>query len=303
MGRQSHIIRSPKHPFGTFSDGNQGSVVFDGSSTVLGLVPSGNVYTLTADIEVQNMTVNSGITVLCNGFVPRVNGVLKNLGRMTGRYNDANGSTPGAAISATGSLQAAAAAGGAGRSTTGTGNNGTGSGSRNITGAAGGSGGNADGVNVGGSGNNTVAATAAQGKVRNFGFLTRGRLADGLSGNGSGGGGAGGCNVGTGTATSGGGGSSAIPVQIFCRYLDNQGTIDANGGNGGNASATGNGKAGGGGGGAAGCVFIVTDAVINLGTIQANGGIGGNGVGGAGNGSNGTNSFYNIFLPNGVITG
>lgn len=304
MKQQSNIIRNLTHPNSIYGDGNQGAVVFDGSSTVLGLVPSGNVYTLTADVETLDFTVNSGVTIKLAGFVPRINGVFWNKGTVTGLQNDGSGSTAGAAISAVGSLGTTAAAGGAGRNTTGVGNNGTGAGSSNISGSASGKGGDADGVNTGGTGNNTVAPTAVLGKWRNLAYMIRGRLSNGTTaGNGSGGGGGGGCNVGTGTATSGGGGSGSIPVHIFCKYLKNEGTIHSNGGRGGNATATGNGKAGGGGGGAAGPVHIVTDAVIALGTITATGGVGGTGIGGGASGSNGTNSYYDIYLPQRTITG
>lgn len=299
----NNIVRAAKHPYGTYGDGNQGAVVYDGSTTILGVVPASNVYQLTADIEVTNMTVNAGITIKCAGFVPRVQGRLWNKGTITSLQNDAVGGTQGAAIAAAGSLATAGAAGGAGVSSTGAGNNGTGSGSNNISGSASGAGGTAGGANTGGTGNNTVAPTAARGKWRNLQYVNRGKLNDGTAGNGSGGGGSGGCNIGAGTATSGGGGSGAIPLHIFCRYLQNDGTIHTKGGAGGNAVATGNGKAGGGGGGASAPIHIVTDAVITLGSVLPNGGLAGTGIGGGADGNPGTNSYYMIFTPTRVLNG
>lgn len=304
-GTQSHITRGPKHPQGVYGDANQGNVVFDGASTVLGVVPAGSVYILTNDIEVGDMTIEANVVVKCDGYIPRVNGTLwvKSTARLTSNQNDASGMTAGASLSARGSTGATAAAGGAGRNTTGAGNNGTGAGARNITGSRSGNGGGGGGQ-PGGAGNNTVAPAANLGKWRNWSFVMRQRMTDNTSANGSGGGGGGGCNVGTGTAQSGAGGSAALPLYVFCKYLRNEGTIDANGGAGSNASATGDGAAGGGGGGAAGCVFIVTDSIVSLGTIQANAGTNGTGAGGGASGGVGaSNSFYVIFLPNGVIIG
>lgn len=44
-------------------DGSDGTVIFDGSTTILGMVPAGNVYTMTRDINTVDMTVNTGISV------------------------------------------------------------------------------------------------------------------------------------------------------------------------------------------------------------------------------------------------
>lgn len=303
MQQQQNIVRVDRHPNGFYGDGNQGNVDFDGVATVLGLVPAGNVYTMTADIEVGNMIIRPGVTVKANGFIPRINGILSGSGTLTSNKNNASGITAGAAIAATGTLQCSSAAGAGGRNTTGVGNAGPGAGARNISSSTSMAGGNADGVNVGGVGNTTVAPTAIQGKWRNLAFALKGRLMDNTSGNGGGGGGSGGANVGAGTAISGGGGSGAIPLVVFARYISMAGTIEANGGNGGNASGTGDGKAGGGGGGAAGPVIIVTDGIIRMPTIQTNVGQAGTGFGGGATPTGGVKSFYLIFTPNKVTIG
>ncbi len=61
----SSFSDAPEIIYGTGSDG---SVVFDGSSTVLGLAPSSNVYSLTRDIYCYNMTVSDSVRIQPNGY-------------------------------------------------------------------------------------------------------------------------------------------------------------------------------------------------------------------------------------------
>lgn len=56
---------APEAIYGTGSDG---SVTFDGSSTVLSLAPSSSVYTLTRDIFCYNMTVSNSVRINPNGY-------------------------------------------------------------------------------------------------------------------------------------------------------------------------------------------------------------------------------------------
>lgn len=51
--------------YGTGADGN---VDFDGTSTVLGLTPSTNVYSLTGDIYCNNITIRSGVRLSPDGY-------------------------------------------------------------------------------------------------------------------------------------------------------------------------------------------------------------------------------------------
>lgn len=51
-----------------YGTGSDGSVTFDGTSTVLGIAPSSSVYTLTRDINCLNMTVNASVRVQPNGY-------------------------------------------------------------------------------------------------------------------------------------------------------------------------------------------------------------------------------------------
>ncbi len=46
-----------------FGEGVDGSATFDGTTTVLSLVPSSSVYKLVKDIYCTNLVVNSGVTL------------------------------------------------------------------------------------------------------------------------------------------------------------------------------------------------------------------------------------------------
>jgi hypothetical protein len=288
---------------GLYGDGNQGTVVFDGTTTILGLIPASNIYTMTAEINATTITNNSGSTIKPLGFVIHCADTLNNAGIIHSNGNDASGSTGGLIISATGNLGCAGASGGDGRSTTGAGSNGNGAGARNITGGgAGGAGGAAGGPNAGGTGNTTVAPTAVQGTMRTASNILKSRLWDGTTGNSSGGGGGGGVVLNSGTATSGGGGGAGIPMVIYCKKLNNTGTISSNGGTGATAVVTGNAVAGGGGGGAGGYLAIFTEEIIALGTITANGGTAGGGLGtGVGSAVKGNKGTVLIFTPQGTM--
>ena len=61
----SGFSNAPEIIYGTGSDG---SVTFDGSSTVLGFAPSSSVYSLTRDIYCYNMTVGDGVRIQPNGY-------------------------------------------------------------------------------------------------------------------------------------------------------------------------------------------------------------------------------------------
>src|SRR5437762_3992430 len=61
---------------GMFGDGSDGAVTFDGSSTVLGLVPSGSAYTLNRSIFCSAITINSGVTIKTAGYKIFCNGTL-----------------------------------------------------------------------------------------------------------------------------------------------------------------------------------------------------------------------------------
>jgi len=166
---------------GLYGDGNQGSATFDGSSVVLGLTPSSTVYSMTAGIQGDSITVNTSTTLKPLGFVLHCATRLNNAGTIHSNGNDAVTSTGGLIINATGSLATAAGNGGDGRNTTGAGSGGAGSGGRNVGGGAGGAGGSAGGPNTGGAGNTTAAPSAVQGTMRHMSNMLKGKLWDGAS--------------------------------------------------------------------------------------------------------------------------
>lgn len=59
--------------YGTGADGN---ATLNGSSAVLGMTPSGNVYSMTRDMYFQDLTLNSGVRLAPNGYRVFVKGTL-----------------------------------------------------------------------------------------------------------------------------------------------------------------------------------------------------------------------------------
>lgn len=66
-----------------FGTGADGAVTFDGSTTILGLVPSGNIYTMTRDIHCTNITINNGVTIYPAGYRIYATGTLTNDGTIS----------------------------------------------------------------------------------------------------------------------------------------------------------------------------------------------------------------------------
>src|SRR5262245_54411455 len=138
--RQVLLMSTNPNPFGAgdfagvFGDGSDGAAVFDGSSTVLGLVPVASKYTLTRDIQCTSAPVNGGVTIQPHGFRIFCQGTVTNNGTIRDDGSAAAGATAGGSIGS-GSL-GNGRAGGNGGTTTGTQGAGTGVG----TAGAGGSG-------------------------------------------------------------------------------------------------------------------------------------------------------------------
>lgn len=59
--------------YGTGVDGN---VVLDGTTTILGMEPSSNVYTMTADVYFHNLTINGSVHLQPNGYRIFVKNIL-----------------------------------------------------------------------------------------------------------------------------------------------------------------------------------------------------------------------------------
>jgi hypothetical protein len=235
---------------GTYGDGSDGSLTYDGTTTILGVVPAANVYTLNRDIFPSSMTVNAGITIIANGTRIFCTGILDNNGTIHNNGNNAANNVAGVATSAINVL-GIGQAGGAG------GNNGAGGATAATANAGGGSGG-VGGISGAGQSAGTVGGAVAPVQARggskvfhsfssaSTGVLLFGAASPVLFTGGSGGSGGGGANANSG----GGGGGGGGVLLINAWKIDNTGgTISANGGNGGNGTGTNGGSGGGGGGG------------------------------------------------------
>ncbi len=293
-----------------FGDGSDGTITFDGSTTVLSLVPSGNVYTLARDIFLAAGTINNGVSIKTNGFRIFCAGTLTNNGLIHWNGNAAsgtNGATAGAGLSNTNSSfnsQTGSAANLPG--TTGT-NGGVGAGSAGQAGGSvsyGGAGG-AGGAGSGGAGaaGGTNTGSAFPARTANRFLMPVMMLIQINSGSGTPtftaiqGGSGGGSGGGDTTNSGGGGGGGGAIVAVYAKKFAGTGSIQARGGAGGICTL---GNCGGGGGGGGGTVFVVSQSVVagavSGQTIDANGGTGGAKSGTGVAGSNGSNGSA-ILLP------
>lgn len=298
--------------FSEFGSGADGSLTYDGSTTILGMAPSSSIYTLTRDIYGTTITVNNGVTIETAGY--RIfastslinNGTIKRTPNNGGNASGTTGGTAGTALS-NGTIYGGLAGktGANGASSSGGPTNGV-SGvsgdnqteSIGVNGVAGGAGGSISGASAGSAGS-AGSITATLQHIYNVTFATIMREFQGetlkyiKSAAGSGSGGSGGGYSGGGSYTSGAGGGSGSTggiVWISARVLTNTGTISANGGNGGNGSnATSFGGGGGGGAGGSGGTVILIYKSITLGTVTVTGGTGGTGGTGANGGTSGGN--------------
>jgi hypothetical protein len=293
------------------SDLSDGSPDFNGTATVLGIIPVANVYTLNQNIVADTVTVRAGVRLIMDGYIiyaKRVN----NYGTISMNGNAPSGGTGGAIVTTRGYLGFSIGAGGNGASRTTSvgstaGSAGGGSGGNNV-GGVGGSGG-AGGAGAGGAGNASAMLAATQFKLWRTIFMGSTGWKVPPTGSGSsfalascgGGGGGGGVEFtsGTGTITGGGGGAGGGVLAFRCGTLDNQGTIEAIGSNGAAGTITGTavGKAGGGGGGPGGVIHIIVDEeLVTQGTMRVSGGLGGAGAGGGLTGLPGTAGTIDIFV-------
>jgi hypothetical protein len=292
------------------TDLSDGSPDFNGTATVLGLIPAANVYTLNQSITADTITVRAGVRIIMNGYVffaRRVN----NYGTISANGNNSTGVTGGTIITSLNYLGYSCGAGGNGASRTTAGSTagsaGGGSGGNNVGGTSGAGG--AGGAGAGGASNASAMLVASQ--YRLFRTIFMGATGWKVPPTGSGGsftiascgGGGGGGGVeftsGTGTIAGGGGGGSGGILAFRCGILDNQGTIEALGGNGaaGTIGGTAVGKAGGGGGGAGGIIHVIVDEdIVTTGTFRTTGGAGGAGAGGGLVGLPGTPGTLEIFV-------
>jgi hypothetical protein len=238
-------------------DGSDGSPTFDGSTTILGMVPASNVYTLTRDFFFDAPIINVGVTIKQAGFMMVCKGNCTLNGIIERNGNNATNSTSTTSTAGgplTGGRLPGSGGGGAGSNSN---NNGTAAG--NLTGqpqgynTAGGAGGG-NGVQLGGAGGTCTEAIAVSNGWRLAWSAMQGRtmLLSNFATVGPGGGG-GGSNTGS---PGGGGGGGGGWCTVGALSFSGTGSIQAKGGNGGNGFA-GGGNPGGGGGGRGGVIVVV----------------------------------------------
>ena len=274
---------------GFYGDGSDGALAFDGVATVLGMVPSGGVYTFAREVFATDVTVGSGVRLALASTCLYVNGTLTGTDAtsfISANGNNGSGSNAGGAQSGGAPYHFTSAGGGSGRTaTSGAGNNGNGT---NPSPCGNGGGGGAAGVNAGGNAGLVTVAVDSRGGSRALDWVLRKcRYFDGsafIGPQGGAGGGGGGLTHGAGTGAGGGGGGGARAAVVFARALAGTGYIEANGGAGGNSTAAGGDVGGGGGGGGGGAAILVTSSPSSSWTLRANGGALGTGAGGGANG-------------------
>jgi hypothetical protein len=255
-GSVAHIVDSDISHYGTGADG---AVIFDGATAVPHATRVGSVYTLTANLNSTDCTVNLGITVRTAGFTIYANGTFLNNGTVhNDGGNGGNGSNGGFATGGPG--------GAAGANY---------NGAKTIS--AGGHGGTlSDGVDAALGVGGVVGGTGGDGGISDIGHFSGGCVHDsytpgyvggvGDAGGGGGGGGSKGNPSGFDAQGMGGGGGGgggwAGNVTIKGFHFNNPGTISARGGNGGNGG----------------------DGRLGSGGFCQHGGGGGSGAGGSGGG-------------------
>ncbi len=287
---------------GLFGSGRDGSVVFDGAATILGLTPVANVYVLTRDIFVINCTIDVGVTVKAAGYrmfgtgTLTVNGSLTANGltstSITGGAGSPSGFLAGGTDGANGSNGVGIATNqGAPWTTTSIANNGganpNGAGGVGPVAQRGGGGGGSSASAAGAGGDITV--TSADKGGDSFYEVLRGCPASATAVSerwrGGTGGGA--------SVNAGGGGGGGVLIIAF-PTITGAGSISATGGGG--ASGTGPPAVGGGGGGGGGwiCLVYLTRSSVTVSVAGGSGGSPASGGGNGGAGAAGTTIFYNL---------
>jgi hypothetical protein len=308
-----------------------GTVVFDGAATILGMVPVANVYTMVRDIGVVNLTIDVGVTLKPAGFRVSATGTVT----INGIY-DAKGNVGlppsggvagvGGAVLPDGSVNAGSGGGAGGGATATSGGavigvmswwtassvnlagNGSGTGDPGDPGdvpGRGGGGGGSNGTGGQGGSGGTIAAASVGSGLSNMRAIWRGLPDIHAASNGvaygtryeagSGGGG-------SALAGGAGGGSGGSWASISAPTITGTGTITANGGAGGAGGSVTTTGCGGGGGGGGGIVCLIYNTRAGSLTVTSTGGAGGvagTGSGGAvggvgGNGANGSTFLFNL---------
>lgn len=289
-----------------FGNGADGDAILDGTNTYSWANKSGSTYTLNRIVYLNDLTVDSGVTLIGGGFQLFVNGTLDNSGTIHNDGSNAASNVAGAGglgnpgiTSQSGAYYPSGTDGGAGVASGSGGANGATSPalpvSNSLMGGRGGRGGGAFATAVtfkgghSGTAMNTLPMIPRSGKkgIRQQLWYAFSRLfyAGSMTPWHPGMGGGGGAKSTAGTSChSGAGGGGGGALLIAARNLINQvgARISCNGGNGGNAGGAAANAAGGAGGGG-GLLWIIYGTFDNQGTISADGGTGGSSSAGGSN--------------------
>lgn len=292
--RGDATFAAPSIKFPPFSDGSDGALDFDGAATVVGLVPSANVYTMVADIYPTNMTIRTGVRVRAKGFAILGTGnlLIEGTGKLDADGLPGSGSTAGAGTT-NGSLGIGSPGGDGGGTSGSSGPNGgqvtprtfvsTGgtAGAATVAGTAGvvgrgGGGGGGSAFSGGASGTITIN-TAASGDISSQRQGLTGRNTSGNTAFAAGTGGGGGGGDASSTGGGGGGGGGPMVIAFNGTITATANAISSKGGDGAAGTATNTGGGGGGGGG-----WVATHAASAAPTVAVTGGAGGASGGGTG---------------------
>ena len=273
--------------------GSDGAATLDGSATVSWATKSGNYYTMTRDVYLTNLTVNSNITLQTGNFRIYGTGIFTNTGTTTNPAIYATsfvGQQSGLFNVATGTLAIGTSGGGGGgvnNSCTGL-NGGVATGVQHALGGAGGAGGQSCGAGgAGGAGSPFASYVVAPNLIQTLYMMDASSTGATPYFGGGGGGGGGGCPSNNGGNYGGGGGAGGNILFVAFTSIVNNGNLSAPGGNGATTNCAGF-QASGGGGGGGGAVVLITHSHTNNGTESAPGGTGGASVNGGGASTNGT---------------
>lgn len=288
-----------------FGSGYDGDLHFDGTTTILGIVPVANVYTLTRPIDARDLTIDGGVDIKPDGYPIHVSRTFSGSGRVHMNGADAVGRIGGTGYTA--KTLPGSTAGGNGAIGVATASTAGGSvanspfdfvdnqaivGATGLTG--GGGGGGSNGVSAGNGKGGAVARNAANMiDFRTIGWQT-GRTSAGAVFSGATGGGGGNADTSSNDLGGGGGGGGGWIV-LLVRNCTFTGSVEAKGGDGGAAVHV-LGNCGGGGGGGGGVVVMVIGEGT-LPTITVTGGIKGTSIGGggaAGDGGPGINYSWKL---------
>ena len=262
---------------------------------------------LTRNMYYGNLTVLAGVNLNANGWRIVITETLTLEGTISNDGSDASGVIAGVGTAPMFTTYLGpGTSGGAGLTTSGSGNPGV-SATYQSVGGGGGDGGNGTVFYTGGKGGTIMPISPVDGGINTLITMPIAFLGRMISNNfyisGGTGGGAGGCSKGNAsTVRSGAGGGAGGFMIIAAKRFVGSGKITAKGGNGSSATWSGSGTQspggiGGGGGGGGGCIIVITQGLMpDTITFDVTGGTGGNGISPGKSGTSGDDG--KVFIVN-----